>query len=185
MKIKLLVFSFVFMMLGCSALLPTVKRTTPSPWQSFHEAKASFDKIAPYKTTKEGLKQLGFDPFLTPNVKILTYLDIATAMTSDTKKSIDKGLEACIKAKNECHAYEFEPKIIKRKRYGNFWLDFFNFRKKIRETGWKFKAFIVVVNDTVVYKLWGGDPLIEEKTDIKNPLGPLQDSGDLLIERLL
>jgi hypothetical protein len=40
----------------------------------------------------------------------------------------------------------------------------------------------VIVNNTVVYKLWGGKPQIDENKVIKNPLGPLQNPSDLLID---
>jgi hypothetical protein len=55
-------------------------------------------------------------------------------------------------SKKACLAYEFEPQFIKKRRHGNFWLDFFNFKREISEEGWKFKAFIIVVNDTVVVR---------------------------------
>ena len=175
----------VFVVSGCTSLLPSAKQTILSPWQSFDEAKTAFDKIIPYKTTGEELKWLGFDPFLTPNIKILTYLDIASTTAFINRQNMDEGLLACVEAKTDCHAYEFESKFIAKKRYGNFWLDFLNFRRQTRETGWKFKALIVTINGTVVYKLWAGNPLIDEKTDTKNPLGPLQDTGDMILKGLL
>ncbi|MCP3873232.1 MAG: hypothetical protein GY699_08785, partial [Desulfobacteraceae bacterium] len=62
---------------GCSGgLLPSIKQTTKSPWQHFEEAKRSFDLIVPHKTTSEDLKRIGFDPFETPNVKLITYLEL-------------------------------------------------------------------------------------------------------------
>ena len=36
---------------------------------------------------------------------------------------------------------------------GNFWLDLLNFKRGTMETGWQFKALVVVVYETVVYKL--------------------------------
>ncbi|GAB4387291.1 MAG: hypothetical protein Kow0025_00030 [Thermodesulfovibrionales bacterium] len=170
---------------SCRGLLPTVKETTPSGWKDYAEAKEAFDKIVPYETTVGELKELGFDPFHTPNITILTYLDLSRSLGSRPIEEMDRGIRDCIRAEADCHAYEFEPKNIRKKRYGNFWLDFFNFRRKINETGWKFKALIIVVDGTVVYKLWGGNPLVNEDTDIRNPLGPLQDAGDMLIERSL
>jgi len=183
-KTLFIVFTII-LLIGCSRMLPTVKQTTTSPWKSFDEAKEAFDKITPYKTTFEELKQMGFDPFSTPNIKILNYLDIARDSLFIKKEDIDEGIQECIRAKTDCRAYEFEPQIIKKRRYGNFWLDFFNFKRKINESGWKFKAFIIVVNNTVVYKLWGGNPSVNEEKEIKNPLGPLQDAGEMLIKETL
>ena len=70
-----------------------------------------------------------------------------------------------------------QPQIISNKRYGNFFLDVLNFRRKSRESGWRFRALFIVVEDIVVYKLWGGSPVIDELSETKNPLGPLQDLG--------
>ncbi|MEW6053988.1 MAG: hypothetical protein AB1552_09400 [Nitrospirota bacterium] len=182
---KLSILLAVLLMIGCGRLLPTVKQTTASPWHSFNEAKEAFDKITPHITTSEELKKMGFDPFSTPNIKILNYLDIARDSLFIGKEDVDEGIQQCIKAKAACRAYEFEPQFINKKRSGNFWLDFFNFKRKINEKGWRFKAFIIVVNDTVVYKLWGGNPSVNQETEIKNPLGPLQDAGDILIKSTL
>lgn len=182
---KLSILLAVLLMIGCGRLLPTVKQTTASPWHSFNEAKEAFDKITPHITTSEELKKMGFDPFSTPNIKILNYLDIARDSLFIGKEDVDEGIQQCIKANAACCAYEFEPQFINKKRSGNFWLDFFNFKRKINEKGWRFKAFIIVVNDTVVYKLWGGNPSVNQETEIKNPLGPLQDAGDILIKSTL
>jgi len=168
---------------GCQGLLPTVRETTPSAWENYDEAKAAFDSVVPYQTSMDDLKKLGFDPFTTPNITILTYLDIGRSLPARPLEEFDPGIQDCIRAEAACHAFEFEPGDIKKKRTGNFWLDFFNFRRKIKHTGWKFKALIIVVDNTVVYKLWGGNPIVNEETDIKNPLGPLQDAGDMVIER--
>lgn len=170
---------------GCSALLPSAKQTTKSPWISFEEAKAAFDRITVNVTTTYELRELGYDPFTTPNIKIFTYLEIINRFMpnpSIKKEDLDKGIQDCIDAKADCKAYEFEPGIIKSKRYGNLFLDLFNFRRNSKESGWVFNAFIVLINDVVVYKLWGGRPIIDEVREAKNPLGPLQNADDLLIE---
>lgn len=172
------------LLVGCRGLLPTVKQTTPSPWKSFDEAKAAFDRITPYLTSVEELKEIGFNPFSTSNITILTYLDIMKTLPPVPSEEIDEGILLCIRAKENCRAYEFEPKVVSNKRLGNFWLDIFNFRREISQTGWRFKAFIIVIDGTVVYKLWGGTPSINEKTDIRNPLGPLQDAGDTIFNRM-
>ncbi len=174
-----------FMVCGCTALLPTVRQTTPSPWRTFDDAKQAFDRIIPYQTTTEDLKRMGLDPFSTPNVRIINYLDIAMDIPAVKKEELAQGIQDCIRANSSCHAYEFEPKQIRNKRHGNFWLDFFNFKRNIRESGWRFKILVILVDNTVVYKLWGGNPLVDEEREEVNPLGPLQNSGDGFIKRLL
>jgi len=168
---------------GCSGLLPSIEQTTKSPWESFGEAKKSFDKITPRKTTTEELKQLGFDPFETPNVTLITYLEIIEHFMpnpSITLQHLDPGVRACLKSRHACHGYAVAPKMETSRRYGNTAADLFNFRRKTMTTGWEFDALIVIKDDLVVYKLWGGQPNIEKFEDKRNPLGPLQDVGKLL-----
>src|SRR4030066_2431409 len=171
---------------GCGSLLPSVKETTKTYWWgSFDEAKIAFEQIIPYKTTIEELQKLGFDPFQTPNLKILTYLDIIQRFMfnpSIKKEELDEVIQNCIDAKTDCRAYEIQLKNITKKRYGNVFLDLLNFKRSTKESGWEFEALIVIVNNNVVYKLWGGKPIIDESMEIKNPLGPLQNPSDLLID---
>jgi hypothetical protein len=166
---------------GCRGLLPSAKVTTESPWKTFTEAKTAFEKIEPGRTTSEELKTLGFDINASPNLKILNYLDIAATVQSIRIEDLDAGLQQCIRARNDCHAYVFEPKMTRSRRIVNFWLDLFNFQRKSHDTGWQFKALLVLVNDHVSYKLWSGSPQIDEYRDQRNPLGPLQDAGGLLL----
>jgi len=168
---------------GCGSMLPSAKQTTISPWNSFEEAKSSFDKITPYATTADEMRALGFDPFTTPNIKILTYVDIMNRFLpnpSIKKEDLDEGIQSCINAKANCKAYEFFPQKLRSKRFGNVFLDLFNFRRRTKESGWKFQALIVLTDSTVVYKLWGGDPIIDQYRETKNPLGPLQNAADIL-----
>lgn len=168
---------------ACSSFLPSAKQTSKSPWDSFEDAKTAYDRIIPYKTTSTEIQTLGFDPFSSPNIKILTYVEIMNRFMpnpSIRKEDLAEGIQACISEKADCIAYEFDPQVIKSKRYGNVLLDLFNFHRKSTETGWRFEALLVMVDDVVVYKLWGGNPIINKNKETKNPLGPLQNAGDLL-----
>lgn len=44
----------------------------------------------------------------------------------------------------QCFAYEIEQKSIERKRFGNFWLDFLNFKRQVNISGWQFDAVFVI-----------------------------------------
>lgn len=170
-------------MSGCGSLLPTSKQTFISPWNSFEDAKTAFDKIIPYETTTKGMQELGFDPFTTPNIKILTYVNIMNRFMpnpSIKKEDLAKGIQSCIDAKENCTAYEFYPQVIKSKRYGSVLLDLLNFHRKTTESGWRFEALVVIVDNIVVYKLWGGNPLIDQFKETRNPLGPLQNTDDII-----
>ena len=111
---------------GCGFLLPSTKQTSKSPWDSFEDAKSSFDKITPYKTTTQEMRALGFDPYTTPNIKILTYVDIMNRFmpnSSIKKEELAEGIQFCIDAQADCSAYEFAPQVKKTKRYGNVLLE--------------------------------------------------------------
>lgn len=175
-------------MSGCGSMLPSSKLTYKSPWDSFEDAKSAFDKITPYQTTTTEMQTLGFDPFTTPNIRILTYVEIMNRFMpnpSITKEELAEGIQFCIDAKENCAGYEFDPQVRKSKRYGNVLLDIFNFHRKATESGWRFQALIVIVDHTVVYKLWGGNPMIDQNKETKNPLGPLQNSGDIMKEAVM
>lgn len=181
MRIMMIV-TLLLSLLACSNLLPAVKQSTQSPWMNFIDARQAFDKIIPNKTTETGLKKLGFDPLLTPNIRTVTYLEVIQQFIpnqSIQKEDLPKGIFECIKSQSLCKGFIVEPKILNSKRYGNAFLDLLNFRRKTITTGWKFTALIVLRNDLVIYKLWGGEPNIVEFEDKKNPLGPFQNIGDV------
>lgn len=178
---KLLTLTGVLLLSGCGFLLPSTKDTVESPWKTFEDVKTSYDKIVPGQTNVAELRKIGFDIYSTPNVRILNYLDIAVAVQSIGMENLDTGLKECLLARTACRAFVFEPKRVQSKRIGNFWLDFLNFRRKAKETGWNFKALLVLVDDHIIYKLWSGTPMIEEYKDQRNPLGPLQGASDLLL----
>jgi hypothetical protein len=168
----------VLNMMGCSNLLPTVEQTTESKWKNYEETKQSFDKITPGKTTSGELKELGFDPFVNPNIKLLNYLDITRIFIPNESirmADLHPDIRICLKAKIACRGYEISPKITHSERYGNVVLDIFNFRRKTRTTGWRFQGLIILNGELVVYKLESGEPKILELEDRENPLGPLQD----------
>lgn len=166
---------------GCSTMLPVAKSSAESHWQSFEEAKAAFDKITPYQTTRSNLSELHFDPFNTPNVEILSYLEIIERFmpnSSITQKDLDQGLQECIAAKDKCQAYVMKLHKTQAERHGSVFLDLFKFKRKTHLTGWEFSALLVLKGDLVVHKLWGGKPKIDAETYQKNPLGPLQEPAD-------
>ncbi|MDM8558605.1 hypothetical protein [Candidatus Parabeggiatoa sp. HSG14] len=184
-KILFLVL-YMFMLLmstGCAGLLPSLEQTTKSPWRSFEEAKKSFDKIESQRTTKEELKKLGFDPFEVPNVELITYLELIERFMPNQSirmEDLDEGVRSCLQARDVCQGYEIGPQMIDSKRYGNVFLDLFNFRRKTITTGWHFTALIVLKDGLVVHKVWGGSPNVSKFEDKRNPLGPLQDISKAL-----
>ena len=170
---------------GCSSktFLPSTKETVSSPWNSYKNIQDLFDKINPYKTNLEDLDKLYLSPKVTPNIQILTHLDIMQRFIPNQSvgfKDLDDGLKDCLAAQDSCQAFEISIKNIYSERYGNVFLDLFNFRRKTKISGWEFKAIVVLKNDLVVYKISGGKPGIDEHQDRKNPLGPLQSSEKII-----
>ncbi|MBL0143524.1 MAG: hypothetical protein IPP91_15780 [Betaproteobacteria bacterium] len=167
---------------GCSDLLPKASSEVSSPWHSFEEAQHAIEKIVPYKTTTMELKAAGIDPYVTPNVQLLSYSDIVLRFPfgSMPMERLDRGLRECLEAGKGCQGYFISVRETKRDRVGNFWLDALSFYRVIDVQGWSFNALILTVEDRVVYVIQGGQPVIRELETNKQPLGPLQGWGDAL-----
>ena len=170
---------------GCAAALPHGERKVVSQWTSFEEAKLAFDQITPYRTKDAELRTLGFSPSNQPNVRILNHADLAERfmLLSLNAEDLPRGVKDCLDHSAGCYAYEVQQRETHTQRYGNFLADFLNFKRKTETRGWEFQALVLMVNDLVVYKLWGGTPEIHEYSDQTNPLGPLQGIGPALTPR--
>jgi hypothetical protein len=176
----LVLLSIACLLPGCAILLPSSQDKSLQPWTSFEEAKASYDKIEPFVTDLDTLRELGFDPFNTPNIKILNHAEVVqTVLPSPIPNGIElpPGIRECMKAQDACQGFYMERSRLKRRRVGNFFMDFMNFRRETITTGWKFGTLIVIVGNRVVYKQWSGSPNIQEESVQVNPLGPLQGAG--------
>lgn len=170
-------------MTGCSSLLPVAKTDVESPWETFEQAKEAFDKIIPYQTGRGQLVELQFDPFKTPNIRIMTYLDIIQRFMPNSSIKLEnmaQGIQDCIAAGDNCQAYEINLNKLKSQRYGNVLLDLFRFKRQAHQTGWNFSALVIMINEVAVYKIWGGQPKIDEYLYKKNPLGPLQEPAEVV-----
>ena len=165
---------------GCSSMLPRGEQLTYSPWNSFDEAQATFDKIEPHRTTVAELKEMKLDPKRNPNITLLNYSDILRRFLpspSINAHDLDPGVQECIAARSQCEGYELNLQTIKRKRYGSFLADLFNFRRKTDVAGFRFNGVLLIKSGVVIYKLTGGEPAIHQYEESVNPLGPFQ-SGE-------
>ncbi len=183
-NLQVIVF-LLLILTGCASLLPYSTATIRSPWENFDDAKSTYEKIVPGETTVEELKKLGYDPFLVPNIKIMNVTEIIIlflANPSIKKEDLDPGIQKCIESKDRCTAYQILPSILNIRRIGNFWLDFFTFKRHTVNTGWEFRGVIIIVDNVVTYRdPPGGRPLIHtDQVDIK-PLGPVQEFGNVLL----
>ncbi len=179
----LLCLALVSTTTGCKSLFSSSAQRTRTPWQNFDEAQTAYEKVVPHKTTISELKELGFDPNTTPNIKILTYLDLIQRFipnSSITLNDLQPDVRSCIESKDCCHAYEMELDMTDSKRYGNLALDVFGFNRKTKTTGWRFKALVIVKDDVVAYKIRSGEPNVDRLERKTKPLGPLQELDNIV-----
>jgi len=177
------VLTLVSLAAGCSSLLPKSK-TESANFQTFDEARLAIESLVPSQSNLTTLAAMGIDPGKQPNTLILTHSDIARqVMNGSTRinEDLDKGIVTCLQAGDACRGWELTASRIFKARTGNFLGDFTNFKRTTEISGWRFKALILLVNDTVVYRAWGGQPFVREVEVESNPLGPLQDSGPSII----
>lgn len=181
--LKLLLLWMSFLLCSCAGMLPAARQDVSNPWSDFEGAKQSFDAIEPFHTDMATVRKLGFDPYKTANMQVLNQAQVVNAVLPSPlqeRATIPKGILECMQVQQDCVGYLMEPSKIAHQRVGNFFLDFLNFKRNTLTTGWKFSALIVVINDTVVYKQWNGQPRLESTEVRTNPLGPLQSMGETL-----
>ena len=168
---------------GCSSMLPRSKEVTRSPWTTYREAQATFDLIIPGETTLGELKALDLDPDTVPNIAILNYSDVLRRFMlnqSVTLSDLDQGVQECVKARTVCRGFEINQRFVAKQRNGNFWLDVLGFKRETHTEGWRFNGLVLLKDGVVIYKLTGGQPVIQESEHSQNPLGPVQSIGNKL-----
>lgn len=179
-NLGVLILLFLQYLSGCSGLLPKDQHISVGAWDTFEEAQQSFDKIIPHQTSLDELSELNINPETNANISILNYSDVTTRFITGLSiedYELDSGIKECILAKTNCKGYEINKRVIRRKRYGNFWSDLLNFKRKTDIVGWSFNGIVLINDGLVVYKLSSGQPAIHEKVEKNNPLGPLQSGG--------
>ena len=166
---------------SCSFLLPSRKIEKNAQWDSFEHIQTVYDKVRPNQTNVTTLKNFGFDPYIANNVAIENYLDIRTRFDPlSTGKNIPMPVSECLNIFKRCQAYVVNLDYEYEKRLGNVLLDVAGFKKEILKEGWTFRAVFIIHDDTVVYKLWSGEPKRKAYIEETRPLGPLQGLGDLI-----
>ena len=169
---------------GCSSLLPSSKKVTASPWETYRDAQLTFDKIIPGETTELELKSLQLDPDVHPNIAILNYSDVLLRFmphASISLDDLDPAVRECLSVKIVCKGFSISQSNVKRRRDGNFFADILGFTRATQITGWEFNGLLLLKNGVVIYKLTGGKPSIAEHEETHNPLGPVQSIGQKLL----
>ena len=168
---------------SCSHMLPRA-RSESSVFKSFDEARAAIESLVPMTSNVGTLRQLGIDPVTQPNTTILTYSDVISRFVPSNllqRQDLDPGVLACLDARDHCRGWAISGERVLRARTGGFLADFTNFSRRTETTGWRFNALVLLVDDVVVYRTWGGQPNLEEIEVRTNPLGPFQDIGSALV----
>jgi hypothetical protein len=166
---------------GCSSLLPTSTSNTQAMFNSFEEAQTAALRIVPQQTRPQELKDLGFDFQSGSNVTLIAYPEIVARLAPYPGVPIDKldaGIRQCIEAQVECRGYIFRFDHQRRRREGDFWLDFLNIRRTTHITGWWFESLVVVKSDLVLFRNIAGQANIDRVERQSNPLGPFQPAGE-------
>jgi len=162
-------------------MLPRGTSDTPSPFESFDQARAAAESIAPFKTTVAQLKAMGFDKEEGKNVTLIPYPDVLARLAPYSgvpMDELDPGIRECIKAKTACRAWLFHFERQDRHREGGFVGDFLNVKRVTKTTGWSFEALVVANDGIVLFRNWGGQPNSDRLDRQINPLGPLQPAGE-------
>jgi hypothetical protein len=90
-------------------------------------------------------------------------------------QAIDPGLRRCLEAGKACTGYAIELNEVQRDRVGNFFQDLLGFRRVVDVSGWSFNGIILIVDERVVYTLYGGQPKLHTEETSRQPLGPFQN----------
>lgn len=130
---------------GCCSLLPETEAMTRSRFENYAQVSAAFEAIVPYQTRTTDLEKLGFEPSVSPNVKVLTYvqaMEYFMPNPSVTNEDLSPPVGGGIDAKENWHAYPIELSDIRTKRHGNVVLDILGFKRRTLEAGWRFAGII-------------------------------------------
>ena len=166
---------------GCGGLLlPSQSEIGSSKFVSYNAVRGAFDKISLRQTSINDMSDLGFDADSTPNVAVLSYLDIVERFMPNSSMAFDKldpAVQDCIMARTACEGYVFKVEHHDFQRTGSLFLDLFGFLHTTEETGWTAQVLVLVQNGHVTHKLLSGEPHVQIVRDDFQPLGPMQNLG--------
>lgn len=170
---------------GCGGiLLPSQSENGSSNFDSYRAVRSAFDHIALRQTSMDEMSSLGFDAATTPNVAVLSYLEIVERFMPNSSMAFDKldpAVQDCIMARTGCEGYVFKVEHHDFQRTGSLFLDLFGFVHTVRETGWTASVLVLVQNGRVTHKLLSGEPNVQVVRDDVQPLGPMQNLAGVFV----
>jgi hypothetical protein len=168
---------------GCGgALLPSQSEIGSTSFDCYTSVHQAFDKIALRQSSVSDLSSLGFDAQHTPNVAVLSYLEIVERFMPNSSMAFDKldpAVQDCILARSSCQGYVFKIDHHEFQRSGSLFLDVFGFEHTTTETGWTAQVLVLVQDGRVTHKLLSGEPNVRIVRDDVQPLGPMQNLAGL------
>ena len=169
----------IAMLGGCGgALLPSQSEAGDTSFDSYGAVRGAFDKIALKQSSVGDLSTLGFDAQHTPNVSVLSYLDIVERFMPNSSMAFDKldpAVQECIMARSGCQGYVFKVEHHEFQRSGSLFLDLFGFEHTTTETGWTAQVLVLVQDGKITHKILSGEPNVRIVRDDVQPLGPVQN----------
>ncbi|MEI9989903.1 MAG: hypothetical protein WDM86_07675 [Rhizomicrobium sp.] len=164
---------------GCGGmLLPSQSEVGETTFNSYGAVRRAFDDIALHQSSVSDLSHLGFDAQHTPNVAVLSYLEIVERFMPNSSMAFDKldpAVQDCIMARTSCEGFVFKVEHHEFQRSGSLFLDLFGFEHLTTETGWTAQVFVLVQDGRVTHKILSGEPNVRIVRDDVEPLGPMQN----------
>lgn len=167
---------------GCAGMLPRGSADLASQFDSFESARQALESLTPYQSTLADMRAAGYAVDDSTNVTLIPYPQLVAHLSPNQSvpfEALDAGLRDCILARQACRAYLFRFGKEFRRRTGTFLLDFLNFERTTHWTGWRFEGLVVVRDDVVLFRNYGGEPHVDRAERQINPLGPLQQAGEV------
>lgn len=169
---------------GCAQFLPTSRAEEASPFATFEAAASAIEQVEPQRTSLQEMKTLGLDPQASSNVREIPYPQLVAQLVESSSlalSELDPGIRECIAVRQRCRAYQFRFSRVARERTGNALLDFFNFDRTTRTSGWRFEGVVLIRDgEVILFRNHGGEPRIDSVERVRNPLGPFQNLDSLL-----
>ncbi len=172
-----------FVLAGCNGVLPQESIVDSVKFQTYEDLMTAYAKIDVGKTRLADLAALGFDPKTTPNIEILSYIDIINRFMPTQAMTIQRlpnGVRSCIEAQDHCSAYVMHLKHSKVRHNGSVVPDLLEIERDTSSVGWSAEVVLLLRDDQVAYKVISSQPYLADQRDRSQPLGPLQDLGRVL-----
>ena len=184
---SVLSLAFVALVLGgCAGLnkkvMPSNTNIVSSLCPDYLTAKAVYDSILPYKTTRQDLEITCFDP-RQPNTEFLNARVIQGMFLPSPavkKEDLPQGIQDCLKSFESCNGLVRPLKNLLSRGVGNFAKRAAKCRKEDLTTGPDASFQIFFSGDLVIYKDYSGFAEVHRPSTERKPLCIFQEPADFI-----